>query len=129
MKQPNTTSFAHGVIVDADGAITLGHNVSLDDDAQFHSRSLLTIAQDVVINSSNHSINMTSADMQLDGNITTGIGAVKIDCGKPGSIMAIGEDLQGDLRITGESLCFSLGSLTAVVQERRCSGSRPGICS
>ena len=57
MKQPNTTSFAHGVIVDADGAITLGHNVSLDDDAQFHSRSLLTIAQDVVISSSNHSIN------------------------------------------------------------------------
>ena len=103
MAQPNITSFAHGLNVDADGAITLRHNITLDDDAQLHTRGLLTISKDAVLSSSNHSINMTSADMQLDGNITTGIGAVKIDCGKPGSVMSVGEGFEGQagLRITG----------------------------
>lgn len=88
--------------MDADGAIIVGHNITLDDDTQLHSTNgRLTVKPDVIITATNRSVNISAADLHLDGNISTGIGYVGIDCGKPGSMMSIGEDTQGLMKISG----------------------------
>lgn len=91
-----------------------GGNLSIDADADDDGMGAFTLATDKTLTTSNGNLDITAADIVLDGSIAAGTGQVTITRSTPGDI-AVGAftDMAGRLTITGDELGrISAGALT-----------------